>query len=232
MPDVCQVRNNRLCRALAIALRRRRVRFLEGVECLDIAGGSILTSRGKIAAGRTVVATGAWARELTGRLGAAVPVRPIRGQMLLAQGAPGFLRRIIVSKDQYMIPRRDGRIVIGSTVEDVGFDKSVTMAGAGFLARRAFEMVPGARDLPLLASWAGLRPGCPDRVPLIGPHPMDERVLIATGHYRNGILLAPATGRLIHAMITGARPPIDPSPYSLSGRTIPAGGCEARELHS
>jgi glycine oxidase len=210
LPDISQVRNNRLCRALELALRRRGVDLFEGTPCLSIRGPSVETPDGPLSAGHVVIATGAWVKEL-----APVPVKPVKGQMILSESAPGFLRRIIISKDQYIIPRLDGRLVIGSTVEEVGFNKTVTMEGVTFLAQRAAEMVPATKQFPMLASWAGLRPGSADRIPFIAPHPEEKRVFVAAGHFRNGILLAPATGTMIASMVLGSPSPIDPSPFGL-----------------
>src|SRR5437762_843257 len=110
--------------------------------------------------------------------------------MILAGAPPDFCRRMILDGESYLIPRADGRIVIGSTLEDVGFDKSVTVDAVGDLAARAARLMPDLGRLPLVASWAGLRPGTPDRLPYLGRGPLDG-LIVATGHYRNGILLAP-----------------------------------------
>jgi glycine oxidase len=213
LPDISQVRNNRLCRAVELALRRRGVEVFEGTPCLSVRGMTVETPDGPIQAGHVVVATGAWAKEL-----APVPVKPVKGQMILSEAAPGLLRRILISKDQYIIPRLDGRLVIGSTVEEVGFNKTVTLEGVTFLAQRAAQMVPATKNFPMLMSWAGLRPGCPDRIPHIAPHPENPKVIVAVGHFRNGILLAPATGKMVASMVDGVPSPMDASPFAFQRR--------------
>lgn len=213
LPDIAQVRNNRLVRAIELALRRRGVDVFEGTPCLSIQNGAAQTPDGLLSGGHVVIATGAWAKEL-----APVPVKPVKGQMILSEAAPGFLRRILISKDQYIIPRLDGRLVIGSTVEEAGFNKTVTLEGVTFLAERAGQMCPATRRFPMLGSWAGLRPGTADRIPYIAPLPQDKRVIVAAGHYRNGILLAPATGTIVASMAAGVPSPIDASPFGLKRR--------------
>lgn len=213
LPDISQVRNNRLCRALELALRRRGVEIFEGTPCLSVRNATVETPDGPMSAGDVVIATGAWAKELT-----PAAVKPVKGQMILSESAPGFLRRIIISKDQYVIPRLDGRLVIGSTVEETGFNKTVTLEGVTFLARRAAEMVPATKRFPMLASWAGLRPGCADRIPFIARHPENERAVVAAGHFRNGILLAPATGMMVSSMVQGIPSPIDAAPFGFTRR--------------
>ena len=222
LPDVMQVRNNRLCRGLAKAIRRLRVEVREGTPCtkLEIRRGraAVRTSSGRVDAGEVVLAAGAWA----GRL-AKVDVRPARGQIVLLEGPRRLMRHIIlsgpiecggVSKDVYLVPRRDGRILLGSTVERVGFDKSVTVDAMEFLARQAVRLMPRAARLRMAGAWAGLRPEGARRVPIIGRLPQASNLIAATGHFRNGILLAPATAALVTHLATGARAALDPAPYA------------------
>lgn len=216
LPDVAQVRNHRLCRALAGSVVRFGGRILEQTPCLGIRDGrvpQVEVPGGTIRARHVVVATGAWAGELAGKFG--VEVRPIRGQIVLVEGPPGWLRRIVVSGDRYLVPRADGRVLIGSTVEDVGFDRRPTVAGVDLLLRKAREMAPGIDTFEFAAAWAGLRPSCGDRIPRIGPVPRHPGIWISAGHYRNGILLAPAQAELLAALICGRPPPVDPSPFRI-----------------
>jgi glycine oxidase len=133
--------------------------------------------------------------------------------MLLAGAPPDFCRRMILDGESYLIPRADGRILIGSTLEDVGFDKSVTIDGVGDLAARGARLMPDLGKLPLVASWAGLRPATPDRLPYLGRGPL-EGLIVATGHYRNGILLAPITAEIVADLLAGQAPPIDLAPFN------------------
>lgn len=220
LPDICQVRNNRLVRGLALALRRRGVEIREHTPCTDIAtlkdrALAVKTFDGEIPCARVLLATGAWARDQVYRLGQPIAVKPIKGQMILSEAAPGFLRHILIHKDQYVIPRLDGRLVIGATMEDAGFDKHVTLEGVRFLAERAAQMAPALRSMPLLKAWAGLRPGSADRVPFLGPVPKFGNVFLASGHFRNGILLAPATADIMSRMMLGESVDLDLRPFRL-----------------
>lgn len=219
LPDILQVRNNRLCDALAAALRRKRVHIWEGTPCLGAAdrrggGARVRTPRGAIDAGKAILAAGAWTGSIS-----KLRVRPVRGQIFVVQGTRGLLRRILmagplegISKDLYLVPRRDGRILIGSTVERVGFDASVTVEGLEFLAREACRLVPALRGLTFVKAWSGLRPEGPRRSPMIGPVPGTAGLIAATGHYRNGVLLAPITAVMVRDLVTGsARSPVAPS---------------------
>ncbi|MBI2900492.1 MAG: glycine oxidase ThiO [Planctomycetes bacterium] len=211
LPDVMQVRNHRMTRALAQAARRLGAEFREGA-----AGGAFLkvpgrvhgvrTDRGDVHAGITVLAAGAWSGLETEKLGIAMPVRPVKGQIVLVQAEPGALSHMILHKGQYLVPRADGKILIGSTVEEAGFDKTVTAGAAAMLLRRGVEMWPALAGAALLGSWAGLRPATPDRLPYIGRAPGWEGLIVATGHFRNGILLGPVTGELVRELVEGREP--------------------------
>ncbi len=216
LPDIAQVRNNRLAAALAEMAQKRGAEIRKNAPAtgfLRVPGRvtGVKTPHGDVFARTVVLAAGAWSGEVLAPLGIALPVTPIKGQILLAQGEPGLLGPILEGGDTYLVPRADGKILIGSTLEDAGFDKSVTLEGAGGLAARAAALFPPAAKLPLVASWAGLRPSTPDRLPYIGPTPM-EGLLVATGHFRNGILLAPITAQLVSEIATGRPPsiPLDP----------------------
>jgi glycine oxidase len=221
LPDILQVRSNRLCDALAAALRRSKVRILEGTLChgaFDRRGGArVETPRGAIDADRVVLAAGSW----TGSL-AKLRVRPVRGQIFVAQGPRRLLRRIVMagpleglSRDLYLVPRRDGRILVGSTVERVGFDATVTVEALAFLAREAVRLVPALGGLTFVQAWAGLRPEGPRKAPTIGTLPGTSNILAAAGHYRNGILLAPVTAAIVRDLVLGSsRAPVDPAPYA------------------
>lgn len=211
LPDVRQVRNNRLCRALAVCLRRMKVDVREQTPAIRIRGrrAEVQTPKGVISSDSIVLAAGAWSAAL-----GKVDVEPVRGQMVLAEGEPGFLHHVILQKDRYLIPRIDGRILIGSTLERVGFRKQVTLEGITGILGWAIGAAPGIAALPLAGAWAGLRPGGKSRIPQIGPLPAFPRVLVATGHYRNGILLAPATAKLVGDLLCGRQTDLDPAPFA------------------
>ncbi|BAM00343.1 MULTISPECIES: glycine oxidase ThiO [Caldilinea] len=156
-----------------------------------------------------VVAAGAWSATLPGLPPEArPPVRPVKGQMLALQtplDAP-LLRHVVWGRDVYLVPRKDGRLLVGATVEEKGFDAQLTAGGVYTLLRRAWEILPGIDEAPIVEMWAGLRPGSRDDAPILGATPV-KGLILATGHYRNGILLAPITADAIsHLILTGETP--------------------------
>jgi glycine oxidase len=158
---------------------------------------------------RVVLATGAWSGAAAWLPPAArPPVRPVKGQLLVLRGnvEQTVSERIIATERVYLVPRPDGRLIVGATVEERGFDLQVTAGGAYELLREAYRALPDVAELELVEALAGLRPGTPDNAPLIGPGAIDG-MLLATGHYRNGILLTPVTAETIAAMLAG-----DPTP--------------------
>ncbi len=210
LPDIAQVRNNRLVRAVAAAASRRRAHFLACAEALDLdlVGGRVMgarTTAGNLLATTTVLAAGAWSSELARRIAIPLPVEPVRGQMLLTEVPGGRLSRMVLCGDRYLVPRADGRVLVGSTTERVGFDATVTLDAVRMLAECAARMVPTLAEAPLRATWAGLRPGSPNRTPFLGPVAGIDGLLLACGHFRNGILLGPITGRLIAQQIAGEK---------------------------
>jgi glycine oxidase len=192
--------------ALVRALRDQGVELHEGcrVEGLARANGRVIgvvAGGEEIHAGTVVLAAGAW----SGELGAG-PVRPVKGQLLelaLRPGRPAPLERVVRTPRCYLVPRRDGRLVLGATVEEQGFDTAVTAEGVFELLEAAREVLPDVGELELVRARAGLRPGTPDNLPLVGPGP-EEGLLLATGHHRNGILHAPLTADLVARELTGA----------------------------
>lgn len=222
-PDIAHVRNPRFCRALKTSLLRRGVQFYEdtAVHAFIVREGrmhGIRTIDGaECTAGCVVVAAGAWSGDLLQGLdpGTDVPVEPVRGQMLLFRAHPGLLQQIVLYDDHYVIPRRDGRVLAGSTLERVGFDDSTTSEARQELLRTAVEIIPSLAGVEIERHWAGLRPGSPTGVPFIGPHPAIEGLYINAGHYRNGVILGPASARLLSDMITGRPGFTEFSPYSL-----------------
>jgi glycine oxidase len=143
----------------------------------------------------------------------AAPVRPRKGQMLYVQPRSGVLQHVLRAPEVYVVPRSSGKILIGATVEDVGFDKSVDPSTIQQLLNAATNYIPGLASAPITQSWAGLRPGTPDDLPIIGPTDM-RHVFVATGHFRNGILLAPITARIMAEMVHGRPSPLDIGAFS------------------
>ena len=137
--------------------------------------------------------------------------------MLLFRGPVGLVRRIVLSRDRYVIPRRDGRVLVGSTLEHVEFDKSTTPAARAELHREALRLIPALADCAVEHHWAGLRPGSPIGVPFVGEHPRIQGLYVNAGHYRNGVVLGPASARLLADQMLGRTPALDPAPYRLPG---------------
>jgi glycine oxidase len=182
----------------------------EGVEAVQLEDGARLAARA------AVLATGAESGRLDVPEAARVPVRPVKGQILRLRaraGAPLPAARVIRTPDVYAVPRPDGRLVVGATVEEQGFDVSVTAGGVLELLRRAYEAMPGISELEFVEARAGLRPAAPDNGPIVGEGAVGGLVW-ATGHWRNGILLAPITGRAVAALLTGEEPPPELAPFS------------------
>jgi len=204
-----------LSRALAAAASSRGVRLIEhcSVEGFERQGDRIVSLRssaGRIAVEHLVLAAGAWTGGWSEELGAHLPVFPVRGQMVaLSQPAPA-LRHIIYSADGYIVPKPDGSVFVGATEEEnAEFNAAVTVDGLHWILGAATRLVPGLAAARFLRAWAGLRPCTPDRLPLIGPLPGLANVTLATGHFRNGILLSLITGRLVAELLLKQRTPAE-----------------------
>ncbi|MDX1253167.1 MAG: glycine oxidase ThiO [Gammaproteobacteria bacterium] len=222
MPDIAQIRNPRLLRAVRLGLVSSGVEIREGVDVMGfivrdgrIAG--VETAAGKIPAESVVVAAGAWSGRLLAGLGVALDVAPVRGQMIMFHARPGVVSRIVLSQGRYLIPRRDGRVLAGSTVEHAGFDKSATAEALAQLRQAAVALVPALARYDVERHWAGLRPGSPEGVPFIGEHPQVRGLFVNAGHFRNGVVMGPASARLLADLMQRRAPIIDPLPYALSG---------------
>ncbi|NOZ10895.1 MAG: glycine oxidase ThiO [Gammaproteobacteria bacterium] len=220
MPQIAQVRNPSLMTALRQWLLGRGVEIREGVQVQGFrqCNGRLVGLKvrgGEIEASHCLLAAGAWSGQLLESVGMSLAVEPVKGQVLLLGARPGQLSRIILHKGRYLIPRRDGRVLVGSTVEYAGFDKTVTQAARDDLHQVAISLVPGLADCPTERQWAGLRPGSPHGVPFIDNHIEIEGLYICTGHYRNGFVLGPASARLVVDLILGRQAQLNPRPYSI-----------------
>jgi glycine oxidase len=211
-----------LCAALAEAVRRSggELRSRAEVAAVEMEDGVVLGDGERLSAPRIVVAAGVWSGSIAGITGEAqVPIRPVKGQIVRCHdpAGPGLLTRVLRMPTAYVVPRGDGRYVVGATMEERGFDTTVT-AGALFeLLRDAGELLPGLSELVIDELSAGLRPGTADNAPIIGPGAIDG-LFWATGHYRHGILLAPVTADLITAAVAdGAAVPDEFSAARFAG---------------
>ncbi|WP_256582938.1 glycine oxidase ThiO [Pseudomonas sp. HMWF032] len=224
MADVANVRNPRLVRALRAALEQMPNVTLH--ENCAVSGfiregeriTGVRTEQGEMLADRVVLTAGAWSGELMKTLGIELPVVPVKGQMILYKCAENFLPAIVLAKGRYAIPRRDGHILIGSTLEHAGFDKTPTDEALASLKASAVELLPALADAEVVGHWAGLRPGSPEGIPFIGPVPGHEGLWLNCGHYRNGLVLAPASCQLLADLMAGREPIVDPAPYAPAGR--------------
>ncbi|HEY2719121.1 MAG TPA: glycine oxidase ThiO [Solirubrobacteraceae bacterium] len=196
-----------VCESAGVRLREHAC-----VAGLDVDGGGrvagvVLDDGQTVQAPRVVVAAGAWSPQITDGLGSAPPVRPVRGQLLRLRdpAGPGLLSSVIRFEGGYIVPRADGRYVLGATVEERGFDVEPDVGGIYELLREAHEIVPGVGELKIEELCVGLRPGMPDNAPAIGPGDL-AGLTWATGHHRNGILLAPLTAELLVSLLSGQQP--------------------------
>ena len=184
-----------------------------GVSQLVSSGEKIIgaiTSAGEIETETIVLTPGAWTSLIKiGDIGVPFAVKPIRGQMISFNTGQRCIDRVIYSSSGYVVPRSDGRVLIGATVEDVGFDKNLTNEGIESLTDAATQIIPKLADFEIAERWSGLRPFTADGLPIIGAIPGHENLFVATAHYRNGILLAPETASAIADPITG----VEVSPY-------------------
>ncbi len=228
LPDIAQVRTPRLAEALRTAVIKLGGTIHSDCEVTSVhtTGARVCglcTSLDTFTADHYVLATGAWSgtslpepkstHTRSGLIGNP-NIRPIRGQMLLFKLQPGVLNTIVYRNGLYLIPRRDGHVLVGSTLEDVGFDKSTDMSTRARLHAEAAELLPALASLQPIQHWAGLRPGSPDNIPIIGRHPDFENVFVNTGHYRYGVTMAPASAELLVDLMEDKAPALDPTPYS------------------
>jgi glycine oxidase len=220
MPHVAQIRNPRLLAALRADLSRSGVEFRENITVQGFAAQqghltSIRTNRGEIETRRCLVTAGAWSGDLLASTGVVLPITPVKGQMLLLSAQTVQLKTMVIKGNRYLIPRRDGRILVGSTLESSGYAKYTTEAARADLLQAAVEMVPALAGYPVERQWAGLRPGSPTGVPYIGEHPRIAGLFVCAGHFRNGIVLAPASARLAADLMLGRAPALDQGQFQL-----------------
>jgi glycine oxidase len=217
--DEGQVRPPRHLKALVAACTLADVTLKSGCQLLDwhYEGRQItaaITSTGTISAGNYCLASGCWTGTIATRLGLEIPMRPVRGQIMLLRGPVGTLNRIVNSGPRYMTPRPDGRVLVGSTQEEVGFDKRNTVEGLAELTEFARSSCPALAKFTLEKTWSGLRPGTADDLPYLGRLPQFENGWIAAGHFRAGIQLSPATAVTMRSLMLGQTPPVDVSALS------------------
>jgi len=196
-----QVDNRLLVPALIAALRLRSVKIMEGVSVYNLETEQnrvkyLATSQGNLQGDRYILSTGAWTQELM-----PLPVSPRKGQMLAVCDPDRRLKTVLFAEDVYIVPRQDGRIIIGATVEDVGFTVGNTAQGMANLLNNAIRLYPAIATMTIQSTWWGFRPHAPAEIPILEISRSYNNLILATGHYRNGILLAPVTAKAIAELI-------------------------------
>jgi glycine oxidase len=219
LPGVSQVRNPRLLAAMKEAVITLGGKVLANCEVKGFKTGkgripTAHTTQGEQHADLFVLAAGAWSGLPLNDVLPAPNIRPMRGQMLLYPPGSHTLEHIILKDGFYLVPRKDGHLLAGSTIEDAGFDTSTTPEALNTLHQNACHLLPSLQGHSPIKSWAGLRPGSPDNLPVIGRHPDFENLWIHTGHFRYGVTMVPASSRLLVELMTGTTPFLDPAPYS------------------
>ena len=221
MPGIAQMRNPRLMKALKSSLDSRGIHYLEQAEvtALDIKDGvakSVSVSGQNYKADKIVIAGGAWSHDILQDYARPPEIEPVKGQMILFKARPGLLKTMILSNGRYLIPRRDGRVLAGSTLEYTGFNKAISDEAQQDLYQAAVEIVPQLAHAEIEHHWAGLRPGTSDGVPYICRHPEIDGLYINSGHFRNGVILGVASARLMSNIINDEPGILPDSAYQLN----------------
>lgn len=222
MPDIMQVRNPKFVKALKAAFDLLAIPYHEhaAVEEIIIKNNKacgVRTEHKTFFADKIIIASGAWSAQFEATE-TSVNVVPVKGQMIMYKGAPGLVRRIVLSEGHYIIPRKDGRILAGSTLEKIGFDKEISSSAFEELHQAAVELVPLLADLSVERQWAGLRPGTEKGIPYICQHDEVEGLYIHAGHFRNGIVLGVSSAELMADIVLGRKPWCDVRPYRMSAQ--------------
>jgi len=206
-----QVNPPRLVHALALGATLGGAKIMEAtrvsrfvVEGQKVTG--VRTTQGTISAGAVVVASGAFSALLSDELGIHLPVFPVKGELLAVDARPVPIRANIYNSRCYIVPKRDGRVIIGATEEPGVYDRHPTLGGVAYLSQSAVDLIPRLSHTSFTSAWGGLRPGTPDGRPILGSVEGWEGLLLATGHYRNGVLLSAVTGEIIASLALGQPP--------------------------
>ena len=221
LEHVAQLRNPRVLRALLQDLTQRGVRLIAATEASNLLVESdrvvgVRANDHDFRAEHVIITAGAWTSALLGDMAPQVHIEPVRGQMLLLRGEPGLLKHVVLRDGYYLIPRRDGRVLVGSTLEYVGFDRTPTVAARAELHARALALVPDLRRAEVEMHWAGLRPGTAHGIPYIDRVAPFENLWLNAGHFRNGVVMAPAAARLTADLILGRASVVNPAPYRIA----------------
>ena len=219
-PDEAQVHSQRLVAALAAASVQRKAVLSEGVWATEILveghrAIGVRTPAGVVEAESVVLAAGVWSTDIARAAGVEVPVSPVKGQLITLRAIGRSLQRILWTGECYLVPKTGGQVILGATEEEGNYDRRPTLAGVGALATAALEQLPWAGQFTIEGVWAGLRPAAPDRFPIVGWAPYLDNLLVATAHYRNGVLLGPLTGRRVSEAIRTGMIASELAPFGL-----------------
>jgi glycine oxidase len=217
----CQLRNPRLLKAVRVWMEKLGVELHENTEVT-----SLLSKQGAVTgvqcvdaqefnADQVLLASGSWSGELAEQLGFALPIKPVKGQIVLLKGAAGLMKSIVKHDDAYFVPRADGRVLIGASMEFVGFERGNTEQVTDQLMASMQKIAPGLKDLEVEHQWMGFRPGSPDGLPYLGDVPNVKGLWVASGHYRNGVALAPITAEIMSRKILGEEVALDMSNFAV-----------------
>jgi glycine oxidase len=221
LPDMAQLRNPRHLKALQVACAARGVSLRPGcpVQRLVRSGSridAVDTDQGRLTAERYLIAAGAWSEALLESLGWRPGIRPVRGQIALLNTGTAGVRPLLVHGKRYLVPRGDGRMLVGSTEEDAGFASHTTSSAIAELLQFATSLVPSLAEATVERCWAGLRPGSPDGRPFLGAVPGFDNLFVAAGHFRTGIQLSPGTALVMKQLLLGEKPTISLEEFRLS----------------
>lgn len=219
LPNIAEIRPPNLMKALRKYLEQRGVELLEHTELVPLplidrldewqtVGGRKLT------ADKFIVTSGAWSFELLKENALKLNIKPMRGQILLYEQPPRKIEHMVYREGFYMVPRKDGLLLAGSTLEDVGFDQTTTEGAREALAAKAEAILPGLKGQSVLKHWSGLRPGTPENLPTIAEHPIIRNLYLNTGHFRYGLTMAPCSAQMVAAMVNGQESMEDPRPFA------------------
>ena len=219
MPDIMQIRNPKLVAALKASFDYLSIPYQEQAEVAEIIiknnkACGVRTHEKAYFADKVIIASGAWSAQFSAT--ESVNVIPVKGQMIMYKGEPDLVKRIILSEGHYIIPRQDGRILAGSTLEKIGFDKTISSSAYDELHQAAVELVPLLASLPVERQWAGLRPGTEKGIPYVCQHDEIEGLYVHAGHFRNGIVLGAASAELMTDIVLARNPWCDVRPYTMS----------------
>jgi len=220
-PGVGQLRNPRLLQAVEKRMAQLGVEMVENAEVTgllrsDGAVSGVLCADGRtFGASQVLLAGGSWSGELARQMGFTLPVQPVKGQIVLLRGEPGAITAIVKHDDAYFVPRVDGRILVGASMEFVGFERGNTVEVVNSLLASMGRIAPGLAGFEVEQEWMGFRPGSPDGMPYLGPVESIPGLWVASGHYRNGVALAPITAELMSGWMMGETPSMDLSAFAV-----------------